>query len=449
MIGKIIGLAFLLVGQAQAEPSFRYSRDVLFEAQAQQALLAVALDPAVYAGSAVDFSDLRLFDDQQQETPYWLTKIAGSKTLVKRLPVSGTAPKLEKSAADGIVVTLSLDKDESAQVDGLTVVTAQHDFEFALTVQGSEDGLQWQPLLEQAMIYDYSRFMNFGKRDIALPKNQCRHFKIIVAKAVHTQVAALLEMTRSLQQGQELQRDEKIDLYNQALHIERIDLWRNESETVAEKQQRFDYPISDYQISRDAEQQLTQIDFDARLLPLNGLQLKFAPANFNRRAELQIPYRRGMENGMRTIAEGQLQAINFQDLQREQTVLNFSEQRRRDYRIVIRDRDNPPLQVDALIGVGPGYQILFLPQPGRHYRLVYAAENMETPRYDTAPIQELLRRGYQTQPAELGEELSADIPQQAFDWMTVLNSDEFLAGVLVVMVGVLGWSLYRVAQNMA
>lgn len=449
MIGKIIGFVFLLCGQAGAVDAlaYRFGRDVVYQEQTQQVLLAVPLDAAVYAASAADFRDLRLIDNDNQETPYWLQKIGGSKTVIKRLAVRSSKPKLQKSGEDGIIVTLELDKDELAHVDGFTVVTSQRDFEYQLQVQGSEDGSNWQSLLEQGMIYDYSRFMNFGNRDIELPDNRYKHFKIIVAKAVDTQVAELLEMTRSLQQGQELQRDEKIDLRKQPLHIDRIELWRNETETVAVNERRFEYPITDFKVSQDPDKQTTLIDINAQLLPLNGLELKFGNANFSRRAEVQVPVKQGIETRMQTIAGAQLEALHFKDFQREQSILRFSEGRRQAYRIVIQNQDNPPLQVDAVTGIGPGYQMLFLPQSGITYRVRYGAEKAEMPRYDTAPIQELLRRGYQSQDASLGPESGVAEEKGAFDLAELLNSDGFLAVVLTVMVAVLGWSLFRVSKK--
>ena len=97
MIGKAIGFCLLLCSQVCAGEALtnRFSRDVIFDAQAEQALVAVPLDAEVYAVSATDFSDLRLIDSRNEETPYWLQKISGHKTVTKRLPVHIQHPKLK------------------------------------------------------------------------------------------------------------------------------------------------------------------------------------------------------------------------------------------------------------------------------------------------------------------------------------------------------------------
>ena len=449
MMIKLILCGLLLFGPVHAaEPlAQRFTRDVIHEDQAQQALLAVPLDAAVYAASAADFADLRLIDKEGVETPYWLQKIGGSKAVINRLPVRSAMPTLQKYGDNGIVVTVDLEQHETAAVDGMTVQTSQRDFEYALQVQGSDDGQNWRILVDKASIYDYSRFMAFGNRDIELPVNRYRHFKIVVSEAIETQASELLELSRSLHGDQEVRRDEKVDIRREPLHIERIEFWRNETETVPETERRFDYPLAGFNVSRDDAQKTTLIDIDAQFLPLNGLELKVASPNFSRHAEVKIPTQQGIETRMPTIAQASLEALHFKDLKREQTALHFPEQRRQRYRIVIHDQDNPPLKIDGVVGIGPGYQLLFLPQSGQTYRLRYGAEKAAIPHYDTAPIQELLRRGYQSLPAGLGPEITGAPSEKGFDLAKLLNSDGFLGLIMTVMVLVLGWSLYRVGKR--
>ncbi len=427
--------------------SFRFSRDLAYEGQSQQVLLAVPLDPAVYAGSATDFRDLRIVDQNGVEIPYLLNKISDSKNIVKRLPIRITAPTLERTAGDGIVVSLDLEVDEIAHAAGMTISTSQRDFEYKLKVEGSVDGISWHTLVDNAAIYDYSRFMKFGNQDVELSENNDRHFKITVEKPVHSQVAQLKEFTQSSRGGEELSSEEKVDIVSQALHIERIELWRTESETVSDAERRFEYPISDFSIKTDSEKKKTEIDVRAHLLPLNGFELKISTPNFNRTAEVQVPLTQGIETRMSAIGRTTLAALHFKDFTREQLSLFFPEQRRQNYKIIIDDQDNPPLKIDQVVGLGPGYQLLFLPKPNQTYRLLYGFEKAPAPRYEVQPIQELLRRGFQTTNSSLGPEVSATVKDDRFDLAQLLNSNGFLITVIALMVLVLAWSLYRVAKR--
>lgn len=452
MIAKIALIAGLFLSQAiaaaqsDAGPAYWITRPVVWQDGGGQSLLAVPLDSAVYAAGAADFRDLRLADQSGVEIPYLLQKIAGSKTEVRRLPSLSETKGLEKIDEDGIVITVNLDK-EAANADGLTVVTTQRDFEYNLQVHGSNDGENWQKLVNNAAIYDYSRYMAVGNRDIELPGNSYRQFKIVVAKASQTRTEEVLELTRTMQGAEELQRNEKTELHNEPLHIEHIEFWHKHAETLPEAEQRFDYPVTAAKISQDAEHKTTLIDIDTGRQPLTGFTLKTASPNFSRRAEVQIPLRQGIESRWQTIGGATLEALHFQDINREQTGVTFPEQRQPQYRIVIRNQDNPPLEIDSVTGNGPGYQLLFLPQAGQNYQLRYGSDKAEAPYYDTAPIRELLRRGYQSTAAGLGPETAAAPAEDKLDFGELLNSKWFLGLAIGLMVIVLGWSLYRVGKR--
>lgn len=449
MTFKLALLCCLLLAPAYAadSPAYRYSRPVTHQDDGKQSLLAVSLDDAVYANSANGFKDLRLVDQNGVETPYLLQKLAARKTVIKRLPSHSTAQVLQKTGNDGISITINLDKD-AANADGFSVVTDQHDFEYTLQIQGSEDGQTWQVLVDKAGIYDYSRYMAIGNRDIAMPANNYRHFKIIVAKATQTHSAELLELTRTLRGEKELQRSEKTDLYRQPMHIERIEFWHNQAETLPEAEQSFDYPLAGFKVTQDAEHKTSLIDISTQRQPLTGFKLKATDPNFNRSADVQIPTQHGVETRMQTIGSATLEALHFQDINREQTAINFPEQRRAHYQIMIRNQDNPPLTIAGVSGLGPRYQLLFLAQPGLAYQLKYGSEQTEMPRYDTAPIQELLKRGYQTNEAGLAPEITATPVPESFDIGKLLNSKLFLGAAIALMVLVLGWSLFRVGKRL-
>ena len=441
-------LCFLtLNGYAADEPGYRISRDIINPDNSQHTLLALPLDVAVYAATNVDFSDLRVRDTAGVETPYLLQKIAGRKTVVRRVPSQGEKPALQKQGEDGIIINVDL-KPDAANIDGLSVVTSQRDFEYVLAVQGSEEGRNWRTLVDNAMIYDYSRFMNVANHDVVLPVNSDRYFKITIARAIETREAELMELTRTLQGDTELQRNEKTKLQRQPLHIERIELWHNQTETVAYAEQLFDYPLSAFSISQDAEHKITWIDIQAQNQPLSGFTVNITTPNFSRQAEVSIPQKQGMETRMQTLARATLQGLHFKDISKEDNRIGFAEQRRPNYRISIYNQDNPPLDIENVIGTGPGYQLVFFAQSGQSYQLQYGSNRAVLPRYDTAAIQTLLSKGYQTVAAGLGPEATIATQQAGFDVMQLLNSQLFLGLVIGLMVLVLGWSLFRVSQRL-
>jgi ribosomal protein S16 len=411
-----------------------------------QALVAVVLDEPIYAASQDNFADLRLLDQDQVETPYLLKKIASSKTVTQRLSSAVETQNLQKSGENGIVVTLSLDKN-AAFANGLTINTQQRNFDYSLQIMGSTDGNDWHILVENATIYDYSRYMAVSNRDISLPDNQDRFLKIIVAEATQTRNSQMLELTRTLQAGTEQQRQEKQQLQYEALHIDGIEVWHNHSNTQAEIAQSFAYPLSTFTISQDSAQHTSLIEIDSKRQPLTGFTLEINTPNFSRSAEVQKA-QQGMQAPLQVIGTAQLHALHFQEINQVQTELTFPEQRQPHYRIVIHNQDNPVLDIAKISGIGNGYQLLFLPQAGKHYQLYYGAEKMPQPVYDTASIQEVLGRGYQTTSVSLGPETVLTPIKQKLNISSMLESSWFLGGVIGLMVLVLVWSLFRIVKGL-
>lgn len=447
MIAKILLIIGLVCSQANAgeAPTYRFARPIIQQNDGGQTLLAVALDNPIYAVVTPGFNDLRLTDQDGVETPFLLQKITRRKTVIQRLSSGSVTQILQKSGDDGIIVMVDLDK-EAANADGLAVITTQHDFEYSLQIYGANDdgdSKNWQLLVDNALIYDYSRYMDVDNHDIGLPSNNYRHFKIVIAQPIQVRIGKLLELTRTIRGDKNPQFSEKLELLNEPLHIERIEFWHNQSETLPETEQQFDYPVAAFNISQDTEHKTSVVYIDSQNQPLTGFTLKTTTPNFSRNAEVQIP----AQHGMQTIGTATLEALHFQDINRDKTSINFPEQRQQHYRIVIHNQDNPPLEIPYVTGFGHGYHLLFLPQPGKNYQLLYGSDQAKLPHYDTAPIVELLKRGYPISTAELGSE-SAEAPvNQTVNFVKLLNSTLFLGTVIALMVVALGWSLFRVSKR--
>ncbi|OAI11010.1 hypothetical protein A1507_21045 [Methylomonas koyamae] len=446
MIAKFVLLFCLALSAAAADrtPPQRFSRSVAGTGP-DQALLAVKLDSAVYAASAADFRDLRLVDQDGVETPYLLQKIAEQKAVTRRMPSAGKIIGLNRTGENGIELIAALDKT-AANADGLTIVTTQRDYEYIVQIFGSADGKTWQALADNARIFDYSRYARIGNNAIELPANAYRQFKIVVAQASQTHSSGLTELTRTLQNGTEQQRSESVALRSEPLHIDRIEFWQTVTDTVADAAQRFDYPVA-FKIVQDAELKASLIEIDSKRQPLTGFSVQSYTPNFNRRAEVQVSDSQGLESRTRTLGQADLQALHFQGFDRDQTEIEFAEQRREHYRIVVYNEDNPPLHINTVTGIGPGYRLLFLAQAGRSYQLLYGADKAEAPRYDVAPIQELLRRGYRSSDAELGEEVALAQPEPEFDWAEQVNSRWFLGLAIAAVALVLAWSLFKIGKR--
>ena len=171
----------------------------------------------------------------------------------------------------------------------------------------------------------------------------------------------------------------KSEIRHEPLHIERIEAWHLPNGNCSRKPRNSSITLSNaFKISQDAEHQTSLIDIDSERQPLTGFKLQIKPLITAVTAKYKSRCGKAIESRMQAIGHAFLQALHFQDINREQTSLSFPEQRREHYRIVIQNQDNPPLDIAAVSGVGIGYQLLFLPQPGKQYRLQYGADKTVT-----------------------------------------------------------------------
>jgi len=443
------GLLWAVASSAlAAEPAaFRYAKAIEKTASAQDEILAALLDSQVYATSRDGFPDLRVLDEHGVETPYLLEKVQETRNETTRDWRKGEVISLENTHGNRLEIRLRLDQD-APTADGLSVDTPLKNYEHQVTVFGSQDGQNWSPLVVNAAIFDYSRHMDVSNRDVPLPPNSYRQLKVIIEEAVQTREPEFLELTRRMRQGAETERRERTDIQRVPLRIDRIEWWHNVTKPLRTAERKFDYPVVSFAAQTDTDTHSTIVTVQTRREPFTGLSLQTANRNFSRPAAVQIPLREGVQTRWREIGGATIQSLRFRDIDREQLTIAFPEQRQETYRIVIRNDDNPPLDITGIRAQGNGYRLVFLAAPGKTYRLHYGADELEAPRYDTARVLDTLRTGYQPVEARLGGEIAAAAVSEApFDFARLLNSKLFLGAVVVLMVIVLTRALFAAGKR--
>lgn len=442
-------LASSFAGAAAEPAAMRYFKTVERQKIGQESLLAAPLDSQIYAATQDGFPDLRLFDETGAETPYLLEKSVEPHSEIVHVQHPGDVIALHKKGGNGIEVLLRADKD-TPPTDGFTLRTPLSNDEHRVQVFGSNDGKNWALLVRDASIYDYSRYMDISNRDIALPANTYREFKLVVEEATQTQQAELMELTRKMHGGQEQERSERSQIKSVPLRIDHIEFWHNVKKDLPADDKKFDYPIVEFKTQEDAKNHWTVIEVKTQRQPLTRLSLQSASRNFSRAASVQVPVRYGMETQWRDIGNATLQALHLYDIKREQTAIDFAEQRQENYRIIIRNQDNPPLAINGIQAQGNGYRLVFLAAPDKTYTVHYSAESAEKPRYDITPIREPLQAGYPAELAQPGPEQAAPTAAvSAFDISKLLNSRLFLGVAIALMVAVLAWALIGAGRQIA
>ncbi len=430
-----------------ADASFQFAKEIKAPPLKQEELLAVTLDNDVFAATQDRFPDVRLVDGAGKPIPYLLRRVQTTRARPVRSTWSARHPAARPLESGGLEITVELgEKDQHP--NGLALVSPLRNFEQRVRVYTSADGRAWEAAGEETVIFDYSRYMDVRNDSVPFPETEKRHFKIVVDDVTVEQQSELLALTRRLRGAEETERTEQVTIDRRPFRIERIDFWREVQEERATGDEKAKYPIAARRVVEDSEKHHTIVYADTQRQPLTSLALESPERNFSRHAVVEAETAQGVKKTWQKIGEGTLSRVDFKNLKREDVVISFPESRHAHYRIVIDNRDSPPLEVAGIKAEGTVYEIVYLAARDRHEQLLYGSADANAASYDTAAIEELLRAGIQPVRAELGMQTAARIGSPAaFQWSKLFNNPVVYGGLIAILVILLAWGLYHATKR--
>lgn len=453
---KTLGLSVCLVlvamvsGADQTPVRFRYWKPIDRAAAKEEEIVAFNLDSDIYAATRPGYPDLRVIDEAMAEAPYQIEPDLEHREERTRQSFS---TELVKARPDGNALEVQLRlPDKSPSAEGFTFTTPLTNYERKVLVSGSADGVKWEPLVTDGIIFDYSRFMDVRSRDIALPKNSYRQFKITIQDVTDDKESPFTELARTFRGAKEDQRVERTTIERRPFRIDRIDAWHVTIQDRVQQARTAAYPIAGFESKEDPAKKQTTITVRTRREPLIRFTMETPSRNFSRRAGIEVPVARGVNTEWHSIGEATVSNFSFRDQRREQLTIGFHafhEHREEQYRIVISNEDNPPLNVTGVKAEGNVYRVVFLAQPNKTYRVHYGSESGQAPKYEAATVLATLRKDYAPVAATLGAQAeNTEFGGEGLGMRGLLNNWIFLGCAIGLMVVVLGWALFRAGKRL-
>ncbi|MGQ9914519.1 MAG: hypothetical protein ACUVQQ_09260 [Thermogutta sp.] len=456
----IFVLALGLVGLAYGGASycyaaeFRFARSLAFPKMEdkQVVLVAVTLPDDVFALARQDFADVRIVDAQGREVPRIIRRAVSQKDVMVRQYQTlypGAAVKLTPHPEGELEVVVTVPENHPP-IEGLRIATPLTNFEQSARVFTGEDGAEWQPLVKEAVLCDYSQWMNVRNLEIAFPRPASRHLRIVFSEPSIEKAREWRDVVRRLRDGNEVERTEGTRVERVPFRVDRIESWHDVVQTgKLEPQQRETSP-AELRLETDRSRKATVVTVKMGRRPLVGVIVETKDRNFRRSVKVEVPDESAAGRGRHVVAEGSLVRVELPGYRREDLTITFPEQRAEEYRLIIHDGDNKPLEITGIRGVAHVYQALFLiegaSKPDRTYRLCYGDELADPPDYDVAAVQAALSQRLAPAEAEVGPAEELAVARNPLRWLTK-SADT--AAVLIVLVLILaagmGWSLYRAA----
>lgn len=437
-----------VVCQGGELPGTRWFKEIQTEELAGEELIAVPLDAEIYGASDDQWSDLRIVDSNGNDVPWLVERQTRKQTRKRRETWRAKNISVKPLEDEGLQITVRLDKDDP-QPDGLKLLTPLRNFEQRVVVSGTVDGKPNQPLVTDAVVFDYSKYMDVSRREIRLPRNESREFRIVVGALTADQESQMLALTRRLRGGAEDERQERTTIDRRPFRIDRIDLWAEVEYLSPKENVTGDWPVKEMAVSQDDENQQTVIELQTLREPLTKFTLESTSRNFSRRAVVQVADTNGLKVSWRTVGESRISRFEFRDLQEEHLEIAFPEQRKESWRILINNQDSPPLEIDAIRAEGHLYQLVFLAAAGQKYSLHYGRQgndDTDTPQYDVAAIRAVLEKGAVPVSATVGA-ATAVSTEHDVDVGQVINNPFVLGIVITLMVAVLAWALFHAGKR--
>lgn len=429
---------------------YQYQRE-LIGAPTGNGLCVIILDPKIHRLSGPSHEKLRLLKRKSEgfsELPWIIEPAEPGNEFRGEEHIPHRIESFDENDDGSIELTVTL-AGNTPPPSRLEILTPLRDFEKSVTVFSDVDGSTWSPLVRDALIFDYERFLDFRRTSVSIPESKSRRFKVQISKATDRQRSLVKEITRTVSGPSGVTLSEGETLQTRLFRIDEVRFFTAATKNEKSRSEN-SYEIDILEQKQIPDEKTTEIHLDGGGLPIHELILSTQDKNFRREVSLQIPDN-SPSGGWRTIHQSTIHSYRVGDFHEERLSLRFGEVRSSRYRMLLKNHDSPPLSISAVAGRGDIYELLFLAEPGDQCVLFLGSpsESMTKPRFDTAAI--LAAKGQQVVREQFEPGPMVENPlfrkEQASD-QRILDSKESLwaiiAGVVVVLIIVLYKTLRRV-----
>lgn len=443
----LVLLTPLTVTLGDDSPGYQWQRDVTLPAISATTLVAAPLDPHVFEFTRDGWPDVRLVSEDGDATAFVMRPVQVGKARTSRhfWPAEMRTALVTDTA--GLQVEFQLRRDDPTP-SGFRIVTPLTDFEHRVQIESSSDGATWTDTGTSAVIFDYSRHVDARSDLIALQESNSRRFRITISDLTAEQDSQFMELKRVLQGGQETNRTERTTIARRPFRIDRIEFYRDQSIPESREAQLTGYPVHDLTVKENTREHQTIVEFSTRRAPVTSLKINTGDKNFSRSVSIEKEEATEQEQRVwHPLAKGTVTRFAVGSLERDETSLSLPENRSPRYRLVIENRDSPPLVIEGVTATGPTYQLAFLASPEEAYRLQYGSVEAKAGQYDTAALKAALQQMESPLSATLADpQQNVGVPTHR-PWR-FWNDPRILLGTIIFLTAVLGWVLFQAGRRL-
>lgn len=348
-------------------------------------IASVTLDPEIRRFSEDVFANMRLLDQNKQETPFCVRKKVPTKSVVRENAFELETLSLRQLPENRIEIIVKRAPQKPVPV-AVRFHSPMKDFEKQVTVSGSADQQEWKALVKEEPIFDYSRFLDVRRDRVNFDPRDFAFYRIEIANIMENKDSPLVEITRRMGGNVEASQTEASSYRKETFRIDRISFIEKKESVVEGDVETRDSAVAQWGMPERQPPKKSIYFFNADRRPVVALILRIRDPNFSRAVIIEGSNSEGNKD-WREITTGRISWIEASRVHQQNLVLPLpGECRCLQYRITILDQDSPPLPLNGIDVRENLYEACFLPQGGNTYRLYYGAKGLAAPQYDMAAV---------------------------------------------------------------
>tara|TARA_R110000850_G_scaffold16207_5_gene50766 strand:- start:1487 stop:2878 length:1392 start_codon:yes stop_codon:yes gene_type:complete len=451
----IATLAFVGINSGSLEgaefdaSSFKFKREI-YPAAARDGVGVIRADQDLFLNAADRFIDVRLIKMKEGgwiEWPHLVERVDSGAVKSQARSIPNEVVSFDENEDGSIEIVTRLAKGAPAAAT-IEIKTPLRDFEKSVRVSGSGDGESWETLIEGTLIFDRQRFVDFRRTKLTLPGNDFRFFKVMISGATDEQRSAVREVTEAVHEQSGVSREERAQVRTRLFRVDGLAFMTAPVHHPAGSGEQA-YPIEVESIVENAEKKQTEVTIRAGKTPIRELSLLVDDRNFRREVRVEVP-RTDVPDEWRVIESSVVYRYEIGEVREECLSFRMEEYRSDRYRLVISNKDSPPIRVKGVEGRGSIYNMIFISEPGDRFQAFYGSgkNTVKKPSYDVAAIIRARGAGVGQEVFPFGEPMANEAYKKAEVSVRSLFERKWVLWLAIALVvAVLIWALYGTVKR--
>ncbi len=381
----LILLFYIKIGECAKIEDYLFCKQATAPAVVQNEFGAISLDKDIYRHTDNSFNSLRIFDENYNEIPYVIRIQRVNEKATRTYTVPMNTLSLEELPNNRISIILQ-NKNKGLVPSEMAIRTANRNFEKTVSVYGSNDRIQWQPLAENQPIFDYSRFIDLRNTDVSFKKLPFTYYKVTLDNVSEELRSSFSQIFVKYSEHHIQEQYEAFRRYKETLQIKDIQFSGTEDKFVYGSEKIVSHPLKLIKTTINKDEKTSNIYLASDRQPITRLLFRVESKNFKRLTVVEGTDETGSDPKWNNIASAEIFNISAGQFQKEKLEIDLPHTRYLRYHVRIFNQDNIPIKVSSVEAKGLVHEIVFSHNNRRTLKVCYGGENLQVPQYDVSSI---------------------------------------------------------------